>query len=487
MLSSKRMTNGCRSSELREVDLDVLSPLIAGIEARRAKVLRRWRDLYVEHFGDQRSLPDPDFYTVMGLGLDALKPLAHRDVTAFREKATEHFRDLATHGARFSETMVLARLFEEGAAAILDDLVSPGAGTYLSLHEFVGWCIPVIAEVYFGLGPADMGGGTSVPPRPHAGSFHGLVGASEAMQRLYEQIAAVARTRCTVLVTGETGTGKELVARAIHELSASPEAPFVALNCSALPADLIESELFGHVRGAFSGADTAALGLFRAADGGTLFLDEITEMSISAQARLLRALQERRVRPIGSTSELAVDVRVIASTNRDPQEAVACGHLRGDLYYRLQVATLDVAPLRERQDDLPLLLEHFIALFNERLERDVPVQSVNDRAMRAMLGYGWPGNVRELSNAVESALTFGSNDTILLDDLPPSISGRSRDDVGLEQRMMSLAEAESELLWNTLEATGRNLSKSARLLGISRKKLYARIAKYHPSYMTQSD
>lgn len=483
MLPAKRMTD----SELREVDLDVLSPLIARIETCRARILRRWRHLYVEHFGDQRSLSDSDFYLVMELGLDALKPLAHRDVASFMRKVKEHFRDLAAHGARFSETMVLARLFEEGASAILADTESSGTRSYLSLHEFVRWCLPMIAEVYFDHGPTDVGDALPAATPSYGNSFHGLVGASEAMRRLYALIDAVARTRCTVLVTGETGTGKELVARAIHERSASPEAPFVALNCSALPADLMENELFGHVRGAFSGADDAYMGLFRAADGGTLFLDEITEMSASGQARLLRALQERRVRPIGSTSEVPIDVRVIASTNRDAQEAVACGHLRGDLYYRLQVAMLEVAPLRERRDDLRPLLEHFIALFNDRLEREVPVQGVSDRAMRAMLGYGWPGNVRELSNAVESALTFGSQDTISLGDLPPSIMGRSRDEVALEQRMVSLAEAESDLLRDTLEASGGNLSKTARLLGISRKKLYARIAKYHASYPSTSD
>ncbi|MFZ0890425.1 MAG: sigma 54-interacting transcriptional regulator, partial [Candidatus Binataceae bacterium] len=314
--------------------------------------------------------------------------------------------------------------------------------------------------------------------------YRGLVGASPAMRQLYERIEAAADTRGTILIVGESGSGKELVARAIHEAGQNPNSPFVALNCAAIPKDLIESELFGYKRGAFSGANAEYLGLFRAAEGGTLFLDEVTEMSPETQSKLLRALQERTVRPVGSTKEVAVDVRMIASTNRDPHEAMESGQLRQDLYYRLQANILRVPPLREHAEDVPLLVEYFITLFNEKLKPKVTLRGVEEAAMEAMQRYPWPGNVRELSNAIEGTFTFSHSPVMRLSDLPPAISdsrqGAAAAPIAAPQTgpVGTFAEAERDLISRALESTGGNKVAAAKLLRISRKKLYAKILKY---------
>jgi len=290
--------------------------------------------------------------------------------------------------------------------------------------------------------------------------------------------------RGTVLIVGESGTGKELVARALHECSRTPTAPFVALNCAAIPRDLIESELFGYKRGAFSGAAIDYPGLFRAAEGGTLFLDEITEMSAATQSKLLRALQERTVRPVGSTREVPFDVRVVASSNRDPQTAVSEGHLREDLYYRLQVNLIEVPPLRERLEDLPLLADHFIALFNRRTMRAAPIIGVEPQALEAMSRYSWPGNVRELSNAIESAFTFGESNMVHRADLPSAIAIAAGFAPAMQSApaantgTLSISDTECDLIRRALTSTGGNKLRAAKLLGISRKRLYARLRRY---------
>jgi transcriptional regulator with PAS, ATPase and Fis domain len=306
------------------------------------------------------------------------------------------------------------------------------------------------------------------------------------MRRLYQRIEAAASTRGNLLIVGETGTGKELVARAVHDCSVRAARPFIALNCAALPKDLIESELFGYKRGAFSGATTEYSGLFPAAEGGTLFLDEITEMSADTQSKLLRALQERAIRPVGATREQAVDVRVIASTNRDPAAAVADGHLRQDLYYRLQAVALTIPPLRDRREDIPLLVDHFIGLFDENFGRSV--DGISSGALAAFLGYDWPGNVRELSNAIEGALTFGVGRLIAFEDLPPNlmavreaedaISLIQQADDGLQMAVGTYAENERGLIAAALREARGNKTRAADQLKISRKKLYAKIAKY---------
>jgi DNA-binding NtrC family response regulator len=317
------------------------------------------------------------------------------------------------------------------------------------------------------------------------------------MRRIYDRAEAAGRARGTVLIVGESGTGKELVARAIHRAGTNPDAPFVAVNCPAIPRDLIESELFGHKRGSFSGANVDYLGLFRAAEGGTLLLDEVTEMNLETQSKLLRALQERTVRPVGSIGEVAVNVRVIASTNRRPEQAVKMGLLRQDLYYRLQANVIEIPPLRERSEDIPLLTSHFIKIFNADAAPAVPVTRIAQDAMAALLRYPWPGNVRELSNAIESAITFGRSARIRLKDLPQSVR-RNEPETALlavgdtvhaeiqaapvhqltDASPKTFDETERELIERVLQIAGHNKTYAAELLQISRKKLYARLAKY---------
>jgi len=290
--------------------------------------------------------------------------------------------------------------------------------------------------------------------------------------------------RASILIAGESGTGKELVARAVHECGPERKAPFIAVNCAALPKELIESELFGHKKGAFSGAVGEYLGLVRAAHGGTLFLDEITEMLPETQAKLLRVLQERLVRPVGATQEHEVDVRFIASTNRDPAVAVAAGSLREDLYYRLKVHTLTLPPLRDRMDDVPLLVDHFLDLYNERYPR--VLKGIEAPALQALLAFGWPGNVRELMNTIEVAFAYGRGERIALEDLPVEISGlrpvpeaRRLEPVieGLGD-VPTFEESERQLLIRALGATEGNKVRAAKMLGISRKQLYAKLKKF---------
>ena len=327
---------------------------------------------------------------------------------------------------------------------------------------------------------------TAAAPR----QFHGLVGTNAAMRRLFRRIEAVAATRSTVLIVGESGTGKELVARAIHQCSAR-RGSFVALNCAAVPRDLVESELFGHRRGAFSGANADHPGLLRAAEGGTVFLDEVTEMSPDLQAKLLRAIQERTVRPVGSTQEIPIDVRIVASTNRDPAAAARSGQLRADLYYRLQVSVLEIPPLRDRLDDVADLARHFVGLLNERNEGLRSLVGIDSDAMSALQAYDWPGNVRELGNTVESAFTFGTGATLTLDDLPGRIVTAWRaapveipqpavpaPTAVAEERAGSYAEFERNAIASALERAGGNKVQAARILKISRKKLYDRIDRY---------
>ncbi len=310
------------------------------------------------------------------------------------------------------------------------------------------------------------------------------------MRRLYRRIEAVAATRSTVLIVGESGTGKELVARAIHA-GGSQRQSFIPLNCAAIPKDLVESELFGYRRGAFSGANTDHPGLLRAADGGTVFLDEITEMSPDLQAKLLRAIQERAVRPVGATHEIPIDVRIVASTNRDPAEAARTGQLRADLYYRLQVNVLEIPPLRDRSDDIGALAWHFLKLLNGRSQATRSVEGIEPDAMSALQAYDWPGNVRELSNTIESAFTFGASSTVTLDDLPTRIVNAWRvaprailsstiaaSEPPSIQSPGSYAEFERDAIAKALERTGGNKVQAARLLKISRKKLYDRIERY---------
>jgi len=320
-------------------------------------------------------------------------------------------------------------------------------------------------------------GDTTVFTEASSTVFHGMVGRAQAMRRLFEQIRRVAVAHGPVLVLGETGTGKELVARAIHAAASRRDGPFVALNCAALPRELIEAELFGYKRGAFSGALTERPGLFRAAAGGTLLLDEITEMAPELQAKLLRVLQERTVRPVGATVEEPIDVRVVTSSNRDPAAALDGGLLRRDLYYRLSVTTLVVPPLCERRDDVPALVEYQLERLNRRAADATP-RGISSAAMVALMQHDWPGNVRELLNAVEHAFTMCSRLLIDVDDFDLAPPAAPAPALPVTDTLPTAAESERRLIEQALVLTGGNKLRAARRLGISRKKLYAKLALY---------
>jgi DNA-binding NtrC family response regulator len=312
-----------------------------------------------------------------------------------------------------------------------------------------------------------------------AGEFRGLIGDSPAMREVYRLIRRAGPVDVTVLVAGESGTGKELVARALHAEGPRARKPFVALNCSALPGELVESELFGHVRGAFTGADRDREGLFEAADGGTLFLDEIGDLAPAAQAKLLRVLEERQITRVGSNRPVPVDVRVIAATHRPLDQLVTTGQFREDLLYRLQVITIPVPPLRERREDIPALAIHFITGFAERHGR--PVRGLSDAARRALLAHDWPGNVRELRNALERAVVLAEAETLGLADLPAALAGSSAAlrpaDAALADLPFADARARAQeafdrsFLTAALERHGGNISQTARALELHRQSL----------------
>ena len=290
--------------------------------------------------------------------------------------------------------------------------------------------------------------------------IEGLVGHSVAIQNVAERLRRIAPTPATVLLTGESGTGKEVAARALHQMSQRAAGPFVPVNCAAIAAELIESELFGHVKGAYTGAQQSREGLFYYARGGTLFLDEVGELPAAAQAKLLRVLEERRIRPVGSEQEIPVDVRVIAATNRDLKGEVAAQRFRQDLYYRLQVVEVTLPPLRDRPEDLPLLVEHFIGQIAPRL--DVPRLQPDARTVARMAAYDWPGNVRELRNFVERSLILGWF------DLGPEPKA---DAVPHEASEESLEAVEKRHILAVLAACDGNKSEAGRRLGVSRKTL----------------
>jgi transcriptional regulator with PAS, ATPase and Fis domain len=477
---------------LWDYEIDDLRTILQNLRDRRNEVLAHWYHLYTIHFGDKRTLTEPEFMEVFGADLDATaNDLLAKDISAFTTHVRQIGEALSDRKVPFSEIIVSMHLFEESASTVFPVFPPTMPKIYQSFDKLSHCRMIILADSYFRSQTALAGArineleaeAAKLPPELRT-RFHGIVGASAPMREVYRRIEMAAQTRGTVLVVGESGTGKELVARAIHECGPEPNSPFVALNCSALPRDLIESELFGYKRGAFSGANTEYLGLFRAAEGGTLFLDEITEMSPDTQTKLLRAIQERKVRPVGATGEVAVEVRLIASTNRDPEEAVHSHQLREDLYYRLQASVLRVPPLRERADDVPLLAQHFITLFNEKLHRPTPIAGIEDAALQAMRRYSWPGNVRELSNAIEGAFTFGDAAVVRLSDLPPAISGQSGAAPAAAQMTNSsggvgtFADVERDLIKRALESTEGNKARAAKVLKISRKKLYAKIAKY---------
>ena len=473
---------------LWDEDLDELQGVLTAVRDRRSEVVSGWYELYQLHFGDRRALSQVEFREIFEPSLLRDQDcLLRKDMDGYARTTLKLGEELAEHHVPLHEIIASLHLFEEAAQAVFPREPPPTTEVYNKFDKLSHIRMILLVDAYSRSQWASAATrihaleleAKCLPPEERT-RFHGLVGKSPSMRELYRRIEAVGRARAIILVVGESGTGKELVARAVHECGPNPNSPFIPLNCAALPKELIESELFGYKRGAFSGATAEYLGLFRAAEGGTLFLDEITEMNPDTQSKLLRAIQERKVRPVGSSTEVSIDVRVIALTNRDPEQALQDRQLRQDLYYRLQASILRVPTLHDRAEDIPLLVGHFIDLFNQKLVRPTQVTGIEDNALQALCEYPWPGNVRELSNTIEAAFIFGRTPMIELANLPPAISGK-REQSAQQATSVALgtfADAERDIIARALEMAGGNKVHAARALKISRKRLYAKIEKY---------
>jgi two-component system response regulator HydG len=313
--------------------------------------------------------------------------------------------------------------------------------------------------------------------------FEGIIGNSPAMQELVDRLRRIAPTDATVLIQGETGTGKELVAQAIHQNSPRKSRPFVGLNCAALSEHILESELFGHIRGAFTDASADRIGKFEYANGGTLFLDEVGDMPLATQIKLLRVLESHEITRVGSNEPIKVNVRILSATNRDLEDAIRAGTFREDLYHRLKVLTVTLPPLRDRTQDIPLLIEHFIQLHAARHHKKV--KSITTAARRKLMAFNWPGNVRQLKNAIESMVVVDYDEVLDVDDLPPEMAGGEPtlipvgDGAGLNDLVgRPLEEIEKLFIAETLKATAGNREEAASLLGIGERTLYRKIKEY---------
>ncbi len=307
--------------------------------------------------------------------------------------------------------------------------------------------------------------------------FDEMIGNSQGINQVHRLINQVAKTDTTVLIIGETGSGKELVAKAIHHLSPKRDKPFITVNCVALPENLLESELFGHEKGAFTGAINQRLGRFELADSGTIFLDEIGEIGIPMQVKLLRVLQERKFERVGGTKTIKVDVRVIAATNRDLEKAIKEGKYREELYYRLNVVPIFLPPLRERKNDIFILLKHFLDIFNMRTNKNI--SEITNEAQELLIAYNWPGNIRELENIVERMVVLAKGDKIDVEDIPENIRLAKENRLSFKEKVyQTKAQIERELVIKVLQESDGNRTKAAKALGIDRKTLLKKIKEY---------
>jgi DNA-binding NtrC family response regulator len=465
-------------------DVATIAWVVETIRAERVALLDRWHARYAARFGADLVLSDALFQeTYVPYLREAIVRIAGGDAEGFVGFAALLGAQLARSGVPFAVMVAHLQLLKESCL----DLLGQRSGVIdqsivLTIDKLMTCCITAAADSYYRSAPAaphpDPLPETEVRPLP--GTFHGMVGHSPAMGAIFEQISRLAPYSTPVLVVGETGTGKELIARAIHAAGPRRSGPFVGVNCAALPRELIESELFGYKRGAFSGAIADHVGLLRAATGGTLLLDEITEMSTELQAKLLRVMQELTVRPVGSVVEEPLDVRVVASTNRDPRSMLSCGALRADLYYRLSVSVIAVPPLRERRADIVPLVQHQLIALNERHRPAGGTRGITADAMCALREAAWMGNVRELFNVLENAfancrsLLVGVADLALPPQPAPAPSAARTVELGAQ----TFAQGERALIEAALSSTGGNKRRAAQMLGISRKKLYAKLAKY---------
>ncbi|OGP08477.1 MAG: hypothetical protein A2048_09180 [Deltaproteobacteria bacterium GWA2_45_12] len=312
---------------------------------------------------------------------------------------------------------------------------------------------------------------------PQGDIYYGMVGRSMDMKRIFDLIERIKDSSVNVLITGPSGSGKEMVARALHATSSRANKKFVAINCSAIPDALLEGELFGYKKGAFTDARTDKIGLFQEADNGTIFLDEIGDMPINVQPKILRALQEKEIRPLGSLNSVKVNVRIIAATNQNLEEKIQQKQFREDLYYRLNAMQFEIAPLKNREEDIPLLIDHFLARMKKTHAH--AIKGVSQKAMKILIDYSWPGNVRELENVIERATLFSKNEWILPEDL---LFSKEEDDVlpmsEWARRKKPLADIEKEYILEVLQHVSGNRSETANILGIGRKTLYNKLAKY---------
>ena len=309
--------------------------------------------------------------------------------------------------------------------------------------------------------------------------FQNIIGQSEAMQKVLETVAQVSDLPANLLIEGESGTGKEIIARAIHFNSSRASGPFLPVNCAAIPETLLESELFGYVRGAFTDARKDRRGLFQEASGGVLFLDEISEVQPLLQAKLLRVLEDKEIRPLGSNQSEKVDTRVISAGNRNLEEQVRAGRFRQDLYYRLNVIRIELPPLRQRREDIPLLVSHFIEKFAQNGKRNVA--GIEPDALAALKGHDWPGNIRELEHTIERAVLLGKGPMITLEDLPPPLVSRGESALVVVQALakhLTLRDLERDYIGRVLESTQGNKTEAARILGVDRTTLYRKLEEY---------
>jgi DNA-binding NtrC family response regulator len=425
--------------------------------------------------------------TTSGSGQEALKRLAEEDyavvLTDLRMKGMEGLELLGRIKRMYPDiNVILMTAFGSVETAV--EAMKHGASDYLTKPVKKDELIRVIERV---VREASLRREVSrLRKEVHKEySFHHILGKSKAIQAVFDLIRRVADSPTNVLITGESGTGKELVAKAIHYNSDRKDAPFVPVNCAAIPEQLLESELFGHMRGAFTDAKVDKRGLFEEAQKGTLFLDEISELPLMLQAKILRAIQEKEIRRVGATKPISVDVRIIAATNLNLSEEVKNKRFREDLYYRLNVIELKLPPLRERREDIPLLVEAFLKKCGEVRGKDV--KGVTEATLAMLMDYAWPGNVRELENVIERAVTLSRGEKVSPDDLPAAVQGARGDRRVLDEaaeKTLPLHELEKEYIKKILDKSGGNKYQAAHTLGIDRKTLYRKLAeiegKSHP-------
>jgi DNA-binding NtrC family response regulator len=416
--------------------------------------------------------------TTAGSGEEALKRLAEEDyavvVTDLRMKGMQGNELLAEIKRRSPDVNVIL-MTAFGSVETAVDAMKHGASDYLTKPVKKDELIRVVERVIREAALRREVSRLRKEVRKEY-SFHQILGKSKAIQAVFDLIRRVADSPTNVLITGESGTGKELVAKAIHYNSERKDAPFVPVNCAAIPEQLLESELFGHMRGSFTDAKMDKRGLFEEAQKGTLFLDEISELPIMLQAKLLRAIQEREIRRVGATRPIPVDVRIIAATNLNLADEVKAKRFRDDLYYRLNVVEIRLPPLRERREDIPLLVDAFLKKCGDARRKEV--KGVSEAALAMLMDYAWPGNVRELENVIERAVTLSRSEKIVPEDLPPAVQGSRGDRRVLDEaaeRTLSLAAMEKEYILKILDKMGGNKYQAAQALGIDRKTLYRKL------------